>query len=236
MNIFVLSNCPKEAAKMHCDKHVVKMCLESVQMLCSVFYTKGYVGNIPYKLTHKNHPCSIWARNTENNFNWILEHSRALFDEYTKRYKKIHKSQKVLEWCEKNKTVLSFFSKDLEPFPIAIADDKLCRKVEGFDKKDRIEQYRLYYIFDKPFAVWNHSETPSWFLEMNKIYKPMDIHDIPKDKWLNPDNLTDADYDVISEYVSVHASENGNDMEYDYDYHSLFEKICERFENKARNE
>jgi hypothetical protein len=33
MNIFVLSRCPRAAARLHCDKHVVKMILETAQLL-----------------------------------------------------------------------------------------------------------------------------------------------------------------------------------------------------------
>lgn len=36
MNIFVLSEGPVEAARMQCDKHVVKMIVETAQMLCTV--------------------------------------------------------------------------------------------------------------------------------------------------------------------------------------------------------
>ena len=35
MNIFVLDENPVIAAKMACDKHIVKMILESAQMLCT---------------------------------------------------------------------------------------------------------------------------------------------------------------------------------------------------------
>ena len=54
MNIFVLSECPIEAAQMQCDKHVVKMIVETAQMLCTV-------GTGPYKRTHASHPCTVWA-------------------------------------------------------------------------------------------------------------------------------------------------------------------------------
>ena len=58
MNIFVLHKNPKKAAQYHHDKHVVKMILESAQMLCSVHWVMGSDG-APYKLAHKNHPCCI---------------------------------------------------------------------------------------------------------------------------------------------------------------------------------
>ncbi len=58
MNIFVLDYDSVKAAQMQCDKHVVKVPLEKVQVLCTAFPK----GKAPYKLTHFNPPCSIWCR------------------------------------------------------------------------------------------------------------------------------------------------------------------------------
>lgn len=169
MNIFILDDDPKIAAQMHCDKHLIKMILESVQILCSVFHKKTPHLSPPYKLTHANHPVCVFANASQGNFEWLLDHSRALCEEYTKRYKKIHKSQEVLNWCIDNKEELYFFFKDLQPFVVAIAADKECRKqVPNFDKLSAVEQYRLYYVFDKTFAKWKYSETPEWYLNMKK--------------------------------------------------------------------
>jgi hypothetical protein len=41
MNIFVLDEDPVISAQMQCDKHIVKMPLETAQMLCSVFHRHG---------------------------------------------------------------------------------------------------------------------------------------------------------------------------------------------------
>ena len=59
MNIFVLHRDPKIAAQMSCDKHVVKMILETAQMLSSAARAKGAWA--PYKQTHKKHPCTLWS-------------------------------------------------------------------------------------------------------------------------------------------------------------------------------
>ena len=88
MNIFVLNQDPKVSAELMCDKHVVKMILESAQMLCSPFPN----GDAPYKRTHFNHPCSKWIRESANNYEWLLSHAYGLVDEYFDRYSKIHKS------------------------------------------------------------------------------------------------------------------------------------------------
>lgn len=68
MNIFVLDSDPEIAAKYHTDKHVIKMILESAQMMSTVV---RYVGlDAGYKSTHLNHPCTIWARTSLSNWLW----------------------------------------------------------------------------------------------------------------------------------------------------------------------
>ncbi len=55
---------------------------------------------VPYKLTHNNHPCSLWARQSKGNFYWLIEYGKELCKEYTWRYKRKHKSEKVIDWCD----------------------------------------------------------------------------------------------------------------------------------------
>ena len=104
MNIFVLDYNPTRAAKMQCDKHVVKMALETAQLLCTAF--PG--GTAPYKLTHFNHPCAIWCRESLKNYNWLIDHGIALCDEYQHRYGKTHKSKEVILWCKRNRKKVKF--------------------------------------------------------------------------------------------------------------------------------
>lgn len=153
MNIFILHKDPIRAAKMQCDKHVVKMVLETAQMLCTV-YPEGLP---PYKRNHYNHPCTIWTRTSKNNFLWLCEHGIALSKEYTYRYKKIHKCQEVIEWCRQNIDKIEFPEKNLTKFPLAMPD---CYK-----KDDPVESYRLYYIHEKSgFAKWNKNRAaPMWY-------------------------------------------------------------------------
>jgi len=143
MNIFVLDYDPKKAAKMLCDKHVVKMPLETAQLLCSAFD----IGTAPYKRTHFNHPCSIWTRTSKGNFEWLVQHGLALCDEYSFRYGKTHKSRDVISWCSKNKSKIKFKSVKKTPFV-------LC-----FDKKyqigNAVKSYRRYYQCEKrKIAKW----------------------------------------------------------------------------------
>ena len=116
MNIFVLDENPVIAAQSAIDKHIIKMPLESAQLLCSVFEP----GAAPYKRTHFNHPCAIWARQSGENFDWLVEHGLALSDEYTRRYTKTHGSRKVIEWAAKNKSRLVFTETSMTPFALAM--------------------------------------------------------------------------------------------------------------------
>ena len=92
MNIFYLDESPVVAAKVQYNKHVVKMILESAQMLCAAHHVLGSKLDIPYKLAHKNHPSTIWVRENSIHYDWLYFHMRALGLEYTKRYGKEHMS------------------------------------------------------------------------------------------------------------------------------------------------
>jgi len=101
MNIFFLDFDVKKCAEYHVDKHSTKMCVEYSQLLCGVHWVAG--GEAPYKLSHKNHPCSIWTRKSLSNYLYLCELGLELSKEYTYRYGKRHKSQDVIEWCLINK-------------------------------------------------------------------------------------------------------------------------------------
>ena len=97
MNIFFLHKDPLRAAKAQCDKHVVKMVLETAQMLSTGAHKFKYV-NTPgiYKPAYENHPMTQWVSHTKDNYMWTCEHGLALSKEYTARYNKFHKSDVVL--------------------------------------------------------------------------------------------------------------------------------------------
>ena len=95
MNIFYLDEDPEVAAIVQYNKHVVKMILESAQMLCTAHHCYGdreQKENVPYKQAHLNHPSTIWARRSRATYMWLYEHMLALGHEYTHRYGKVHKS------------------------------------------------------------------------------------------------------------------------------------------------
>jgi len=90
MNIFYLDKDPVEAANLQYNKHVVKMILESAQMLCTAHHHYGNGHNVPYKRTHTNHPSTVWCRQNNLQYTWLYNHMLALGNEYTKRYNKKH--------------------------------------------------------------------------------------------------------------------------------------------------
>jgi len=114
MNIFILDESPVKAAQLQCDKHVVKMILESAQMLSTahrlldgrMVLGKSKSGRsakewkledevldtVLYKAVHIGHPCTIWTMESISNYNWHFQHYKALAEEYEYRYGKTHKS------------------------------------------------------------------------------------------------------------------------------------------------
>lgn len=153
MNIFVLDENPTTCAQYHCDKHVVKMILETAQLLCGVHWSTG--SEAPYKLSHKNHPCSIWTRECIENYIWLCDLGIELCKEYSYRYGKTHKSQQIIEWCMSN--LPNIKEKGfITPFALAMPDEY---KVES-----PTESYRNYYRGAKTsFAVWKNRDVPVWY-------------------------------------------------------------------------
>lgn len=157
MNIFVLDENPKLAAIQQLDKHVVKMPLESGQLLCSAFEKN----QAPYKRTHYNHPCSIWTRQSKENFLWLVEHGLSLCEEYTFRYSKIHKTQKVIDWCRDNILKIQFPQTGLTPFAQAMPWE--------YKNESAVLAYQAYYIGEKAkIAKWTKREIPNWWTENEK--------------------------------------------------------------------
>ena len=156
MNIFVLDWDVKKCATYHNDKHVVKMILETAQLLCGSHWSTG--SEAPYKLSHKNHPCSIWVRQDLNNYLWLCELGLELCKEYSYRYGKRHKTQEIIEWCVCNKPNIP--DVDFTMPPKAMPDQ--------YKVTDPVQSYRNYYLGEKKdFCVWKVRETPHWYNHEN---------------------------------------------------------------------
>jgi hypothetical protein len=156
MNIFVLSEDPAECAKLHCDKHVVKMVLETAQMLCTAIseFTGGEVLT-PYKATHKKHPCVLWAMESIENFLWLAQLGLELSAEYTHRYGKVHKSSEVIHWALEN----------CPRFPhVPMTEFVMCMPDEFKEGRTVVEAYKRYYR-DKAYTInmcYSKREAPNF--------------------------------------------------------------------------
>ena len=111
MNIFVTDPCPIQSARNLPDKHIVKMPLETCQML-AIIYSDWYYGvgklykkdGTPYRTQHgafRKHPCTIWAAANQYNLAWLIRHGYALCTEYALRYDKDHTCFDVIEQAER---------------------------------------------------------------------------------------------------------------------------------------
>lgn len=155
MNIFVLDLDISTCARYHADRHVVKMILESAQMLCTVVNLCGGVS--PYKSTHSQHPCTLWALQSLTNWQWLQRLALALNDEYRYRYRREldHKSATVVRQL----VAPPIADLGLTAFAQAMPE---CYRVAG----DAVQAYRRFYIGEKAhFATWTRRRTPRWFAE-----------------------------------------------------------------------
>jgi hypothetical protein len=184
MNIFYLDKDPIKAAQMSCDKHCVKMIVESAQMLSTAhrmidgnLYTdktktgrkiKRWKHPNPnmektlYKACHTGHPSTVWVMESAYNYHWLYKHMMALNTEFKMRYGHIldHKTIQLLEgalmYPPKN---ISLNTIATDP-PPAMPD--YC-KIPG----DSVASYKKYYIYEKQrFATWKSPSTvPAWYID-----------------------------------------------------------------------
>ncbi|MDH3608633.1 MAG: pyrimidine dimer DNA glycosylase/endonuclease V [Gammaproteobacteria bacterium] len=154
MNIFVLDKNIKKCAQYHCDQHVSKMILESVQILCTSLNKQGF--QTPYKSTHVKHPCVLWVEESYSNFLWLKQLAIELNNEFIYRYDKDkdHASIKVLTEIE----VHTFTDKGLTEFAQAMPDKYKF-------KNDAVRAYRNFYRGEKVrFAKWTKRSAPKWII------------------------------------------------------------------------
>ena len=184
MNIFILDENIDKCAEAHVDKHIVKMPLEAAQMLCTNHWISKYLGHIPRKLTSEewaiikeaktndvrdfpylptmyNHPCTIWGRESLENYEWLYCYALALNEEYGYRYGKSHKSvhDVILKLPEHHAPSIG-----LTKFAQAMPDE-----LKG---DNAVEAYRRFYHKDKAtFAEWKFRGKPDWWLEEEASYE-----------------------------------------------------------------
>lgn len=159
MNIFYLDKDIELSAKYHCDSHVVKMILEYAQLLSTAHRVLDNNDNdIFYKKTHKNHPCGVWVRDNNSNYEYLYLLFAKLCDEYTARYNKVHLTDKKLREVLKH-APNNIPQGTLTPLPLCMPDE--------YKQEDAVSSYRAYYMLDKAKKMklnYTNTNTPSWLM------------------------------------------------------------------------
>ena len=183
MNIFAVDKNPVVSAANLCDKHVVKMIVESCQLLSTAHrILDGYEARVPNKtgklrkvyllddpemenklckFVMPNHPCAIWARESTSNYVWLAKHNLALCDEYQNRYGKVHSMEPLAVLLH-------------EKLPNNIPIDELTEFVQAMPEQYKMPNpvlgYRYYYCYEKSrFAKWNYSKIPDWYTNLHNM-------------------------------------------------------------------
>lgn len=152
MNIFYLDEETDKCAEYHVNSHVVKMPLETAQLLCSAHWATGETA--PYKKTHINHPSAIWARQSKENYVWLVKLGFSLLQEYCFRYGRVHGCTRVIDWCSLNVPKLP----DLGFTPPTPAMGS-----EYIIPNNSLESYRKYYREGKKHLhLWKNRNIPYW--------------------------------------------------------------------------
>ena len=170
MNIFVTDPCPIQSARNLPDKHIVKMPLETCQML-AIIYSDWYYGvgklykkdGTPYATARgafRNHPCTQWAADNEYHLAWLIRHGYALCSEYQARYGKVHTCLDVISQAERIyhrsfDELLSQASRKVAYFTRAMPE-----YIKYNDRISTIEAYK-YYLNTKPWLAHNYLRIPS---------------------------------------------------------------------------
>lgn len=167
MNIFITNLCPVLSAQALDNKRVVKMILESGQMLSSAIWLHtGETYHDIYKPAFVKHPCTIWAAESIGNWNWLMNHMVALADEYAYRYNgKKHSTMRIKE------ALMAHSKKVFNPNLTSITKFANCThsielKLDFRDEEDVVLAYQKYlngkWVREKRLAQWHRREYPSW--------------------------------------------------------------------------
>ena len=166
MNIFLIEKDQKghidwsKSARSLDNYRVVKMILESTQLMCTALNQLEGRELTPYKSTHINHPCSKWLRESYYNFHNLYIHAKSMCEEYTLRFGKVHKCEPIIEDCYSYATIYRFQAlwrnrSETQP-PLCMPDE--------FKSDDLVESYRKYYA-SKPRIRYAKINIPEWFLK-----------------------------------------------------------------------
>ena len=158
MNIFFLDKSPEKSAQYLCDKHIPKMLLESCQMLSTaVQENAGEQLEDLYKPAYPKHPMTKWVGSTFSNFQWTLENAVFISQEYCKRFKKLHKSSRILNVIYDNQYYKEIPDERFTNPPQCMPDE--------YKDNNYVTAYRNYYKGEKEyFAKWEKGrQQPEWW-------------------------------------------------------------------------
>lgn len=160
MNIFFVDESPETAAQMMCDKHVVKMILETAQLLSTAHrILDDNTNEILYKATHKNHPSAVWVRESFLHYSWLYNHFTSLCDEYTHRYGKVHKTDTKL------RKVLRNYPQKFSIGTYSWKEPPCCMPDDSKISSNTVDNYRQYYnTHKKHMHKWTNRNTPDWII------------------------------------------------------------------------
>jgi hypothetical protein len=163
MNLFILDDDFTLAAQSACDRHVVKMPLETAQMLSCAHHVldpSNPLNLLMYKRTHENHPCSKWVRANISNYLWTYMFWQAQCDEFTYRYNKVHLSySKYAEIFATPPANIPFGKRT--PFALAMP--------ERYHNDNPVLAYRDYYLNDKAHLLTYTKRVPPMWIEENEV-------------------------------------------------------------------
>ena len=160
MNIFAIEGTStridwRKSARSLDNYRVVKMILESCQMLCTTLNLLYDDKVTPYRNAHKNHPSTKWVRESSANFQYLVEHTEAMIAEYESRFPgKVHKCKAVLETCKSLYKPELFPSNNPTRLPMCMPDE--------FKSDNIVESYRRFYAA-KPRMRYPEAKIPRWF-------------------------------------------------------------------------
>ena len=169
MNIFYLHPDPLTAAEMHCDKHCVKMILETAQMLCTAHRVLDGDEQADkegmYKTAHLNHPSTKWVRGSLMQYEWAYHLFKFLCHEYTDRFNKVHLTDyKLRSLLRRPPDLMTKMAEWSSTYANRYTPPPQCMPDEYKVPDDAVKAYRNYYIGEKSgFAKWGYTRTPDWW-------------------------------------------------------------------------
>lgn len=159
MNIFYIDPSPVQCAMWYGDRHVCKMVLESAQMLSTAWHVLSPEADNSdlYKPTHENHPCSVWVRECDKNYDWTYELLKGLCAEFRLRRGKTHATERLVPLLAARPD-LPYAPEHTNP-ALAMPDTFKC--------SDPVASYRRYYRqkFEDGIVGYQWSEerkAPAW--------------------------------------------------------------------------